>query len=58
MENVNLFGAICSKALPVCVPELPPQILTEDDLKYEATEGQTVLLQCRTFGSPQPKVDW
>uniref|UniRef100_A0A8C1Q3V7 L1 cell adhesion molecule, paralog b n=1 Tax=Cyprinus carpio TaxID=7962 RepID=A0A8C1Q3V7_CYPCA len=34
---------------------LPPQILTADGLVYKATEGQTALLQCHTFGSPQPK---
>ncbi|XP_052449660.1 neural cell adhesion molecule L1.1 isoform X1 [Carassius gibelio] len=56
-EATNKHGNILINT-HVHVVELPPQILTEDDLKYEATEGQTVLLQCRTFGSPQPKVDW
>ncbi|KAK7131749.1 hypothetical protein R3I93_018344 [Phoxinus phoxinus] len=40
------------------VVELPPQILTADGLVYSASAGKTVLLECRTFGSPLPKVDW
>ncbi|CAM4684069.1 unnamed protein product [Leuciscus chuanchicus] len=42
----------------VHVAELPPQILTADGIVSSASEGQTVLLECRTFGSPLPKVDW
>ncbi|KAI5612172.1 neural cell adhesion molecule L1.2 isoform X1 [Silurus asotus] len=37
---------------------LPPQILTEDSLSYRVTEGKTARLQCKTFGSPRPKVTW
>ncbi|XP_056117307.1 neural cell adhesion molecule L1.1 isoform X2 [Rhinichthys klamathensis goyatoka] len=40
------------------VVELPPQILTADGLVYIASAGKTALLECRTFGSPLPKVDW
>lgn len=47
-----------NKKLSFCLSELPPQILTADGLVYKATEGQRVLLQCKTFGSPQPKIDW
>ncbi|XP_073669092.1 neural cell adhesion molecule L1.1 [Paramisgurnus dabryanus] len=38
--------------------KLPPQILTTDGLVYRKTTGSTVVLKCRTFGSPRPKVDW
>lgn len=40
------------------VSELPPQILTEDELTYRFTEGQKALLECESFGSPKPKVTW
>ncbi|KAK2886193.1 hypothetical protein Q8A67_017030 [Cirrhinus molitorella] len=56
-EATNKHGNILVNTR-VHVVELPPQILTADGIVYKATEGQTVLLQCRTFGSPQPKVDW
>ncbi|XP_016145729.1 neural cell adhesion molecule L1.1-like [Sinocyclocheilus grahami] len=56
-EATNKHGNILVNT-HVHVVELPPQILTADGLVYKATEGQRVLLQCRTFGSPQPKVDW
>ncbi|XP_058620145.1 neural cell adhesion molecule L1.1 isoform X2 [Onychostoma macrolepis] len=56
-EATNKHGNILVNT-HVHVVELPPQILTADELVYKATEGQTVLLLCRTFGSPQPKVDW
>uniref|UniRef100_A0A672SK69 Neural cell adhesion molecule L1.1-like n=1 Tax=Sinocyclocheilus grahami TaxID=75366 RepID=A0A672SK69_SINGR len=56
-EATNKHGNILVNT-HVHVVELPPQILTADGLMYKATEGQAVLLRCRTFGSPQPKVDW
>ncbi|KAJ8358884.1 hypothetical protein SKAU_G00154090 [Synaphobranchus kaupii] len=40
------------------VIELHPQILTKDDVIYKVTEGQTAVLKCNTFGSPQPKLTW
>lgn len=43
---------------PFVVSELPPQILTEDGNTYTVTEGQKVLLECDSFGSPKPKVSW
>ncbi|XP_060794489.1 neural cell adhesion molecule L1.2 isoform X2 [Neoarius graeffei] len=42
----------------VIVVVLPPQILTENSLLYRVTEGKTAELQCKTFGSPRPKVTW
>lgn len=41
-----------------CFPELPPQILTEDNKKYMWVEGKTANLECKAFGSPPPKVFW
>ncbi|XP_072552144.1 neural cell adhesion molecule L1.1 isoform X2 [Salminus brasiliensis] len=38
--------------------ELSAQVLTEDMLVYNLTEGKSALLNCRTFGSPQPKISW
>uniref|UniRef100_A0A8C1C3G3 Neural cell adhesion molecule L1 n=1 Tax=Cyprinus carpio carpio TaxID=630221 RepID=A0A8C1C3G3_CYPCA len=56
-EATNKHGNILVNT-HVHVVELPPQILTADGLVYKATEGQRVLLQCKTFGSPQSKIDW
>ncbi|XP_054636541.1 neural cell adhesion molecule L1.2 isoform X2 [Dunckerocampus dactyliophorus] len=42
----------------IYVIELPPQILTKDGNTYTVTEGQKVLLECESFGSPKPKVIW
>ncbi|XP_076874618.1 neural cell adhesion molecule L1.2 isoform X2 [Brachyhypopomus gauderio] len=53
----NIHGTILVNTY-VLVIELPPQILTEEDLSYRGVEGQTVELQCQTFGSPRPRVTW
>ncbi|XP_035499848.2 neural cell adhesion molecule L1.2 isoform X3 [Scophthalmus maximus] len=53
----NKHGTILTNT-NVYVIELPPQILTEDGNKYTLTESQKALLECETFGSPQPKVIW
>lgn len=43
----------------VCVvSELPPQILTDDGNTYTFIEGQKASLECESFGSPKPKVEW
>ncbi|XP_051947701.1 neural cell adhesion molecule L1.1 [Xyrauchen texanus] len=56
-EATNKHGNILINT-HVHVVELPPQILTADGLVYRATTGQTTVLECRTFGSPRPSVDW
>ncbi|XP_022532654.2 neural cell adhesion molecule L1.2 isoform X2 [Astyanax mexicanus] len=53
----NIHGNILVNTY-VYVVELPPQILTENSLSYTVTEGQMAELQCKTFGSPRPKVTW
>uniref|UniRef100_A0A8B9HTV9 L1 cell adhesion molecule, paralog a n=1 Tax=Astyanax mexicanus TaxID=7994 RepID=A0A8B9HTV9_ASTMX len=53
----NIHGNILVNTY-VYVVELPPQILTENSLSYTVTEGQMAKLQCKTFGSPRPKVTW
>ncbi|KAJ8370136.1 hypothetical protein SKAU_G00101640 [Synaphobranchus kaupii] len=42
----------------VYILKVPPQILTEDRQTYRVTEGQTALLDCKTFGSPRPTLKW
>ncbi|XP_048879246.1 neural cell adhesion molecule L1-like isoform X2 [Brienomyrus brachyistius] len=56
-EASNKHGTILVNTY-IYVIELAPQILTEDKMIYTATQGQTVSLICRTFGSPRPKVEW
>uniref|UniRef100_A0A1A8BJR0 Neural cell adhesion molecule L1 n=1 Tax=Nothobranchius kadleci TaxID=1051664 RepID=A0A1A8BJR0_NOTKA len=53
----NKHGTILTNTY-VYVIELPPQILTEDRKLYQVTEGQSVQMDCETFGSPKPKVMW
>uniref|UniRef100_A0A3B3DTK0 Neural cell adhesion molecule L1 n=1 Tax=Oryzias melastigma TaxID=30732 RepID=A0A3B3DTK0_ORYME len=51
----NKHGTIFTNT-HVYVINLPPQILTKDGKIYLHTEGQKALLECKTFGSPKPKV--
>ncbi|RVE70506.1 hypothetical protein OJAV_G00065240 [Oryzias javanicus] len=53
----NKHGTIFTNT-HVYVINLPPQILTKDGKIYSHTEGQKALLECKTFGSPKPKVTW
>ncbi|XP_024149857.1 neural cell adhesion molecule L1.2 isoform X1 [Oryzias melastigma] len=53
----NKHGTIFTNT-HVYVINLPPQILTKDGKIYLHTEGQKALLECKTFGSPKPKVMW
>lgn len=43
---------------PVCLSELPPQILSSDGVVYRVTEGGSVKLHCEVFGSPRPHITW
>uniref|UniRef100_A0A8C6WJS8 L1 cell adhesion molecule, paralog a n=1 Tax=Neogobius melanostomus TaxID=47308 RepID=A0A8C6WJS8_9GOBI len=53
----NKHGTVLTNT-NVYVIELEPQILTKDGVSYEFVEGQKALLECDTFGSPKPKVNW
>lgn len=53
----NKHGTILTNT-NVYVIELEPQILTKDGISYEFVEGQKATLECDTFGSPKPKVNW
>ncbi|KAG9335112.1 hypothetical protein JZ751_005675 [Albula glossodonta] len=53
----NKHGTILVNAY-IHVIEIPPKMLTEDGRTYRVTEGQKVNLDCETFGSPRPKVEW
>ncbi|MED6256667.1 Neural cell adhesion molecule L1 [Ataeniobius toweri] len=53
----NEHGTILTNTY-VYVIELPPQIITEDRKLYSVTEGQSISLECETFGSPKPEVIW
>lgn len=44
---------------PFCfTPGLPAEILTPDGIEYAVVENQIVILHCKTFGAPRPKVQW
>ncbi|KAI1899907.1 hypothetical protein AGOR_G00066600 [Albula goreensis] len=56
-EASNKHGTILVNAY-IHVIEIPPKMLTEDGKTYRVTEGQKANLDCETFGSPRPKVEW
>ncbi|XP_028850034.1 neural cell adhesion molecule L1.1-like isoform X2 [Denticeps clupeoides] len=56
-EAVNKHGRILANAY-VYVIELPPQILTEDYKIYRVVEGKRGHLECSSFGSPRPTIEW
>ncbi|XP_062401755.1 neural cell adhesion molecule L1-like protein isoform X2 [Sardina pilchardus] len=56
-EASNKHGVILANA-NIMIMNLPPVIVTEDGLQYSAVQGKSVLLQCKTFGSPPPSTTW
>ncbi|KAG9269919.1 neural cell adhesion molecule L1.1-like [Astyanax mexicanus] len=57
--SLSLFLVLSlSPSVSLSLSELPPQILTEDKVMYNLTEGSSVFLDCRAFGSPPPKITW
>ncbi|XP_061910603.1 neural cell adhesion molecule L1.1-like isoform X2 [Entelurus aequoreus] len=56
-EAANKHGALLINAY-LHVVELPPQILSSDGVVYKVTEGGTIKMSCKTFGSPLPHVAW
>ncbi|KAJ8397003.1 hypothetical protein AAFF_G00010570 [Aldrovandia affinis] len=53
----NKHGTILVNAY-IYALKVPPQILTDDRQTHNVTEGQTALLDCKTFGSPRPTLAW
>ncbi|KAK1161456.1 hypothetical protein AOXY_G18997 [Acipenser oxyrinchus oxyrinchus] len=56
-EASNKHGTILASA-NILVMNLPPMLLTDNNLEYAAVEGKDVLLDCKVFGSPHPVVEW
>lgn len=56
-EATNKHGAIILNT-QLHVVSLPPQILTSDSLLYRVIEGETVMMDCQSFGSPRPHITW
>nr|XP_033776651.1 neural cell adhesion molecule L1 isoform X2 [Geotrypetes seraphini] len=56
-EASNQHGTLLANAY-VYVTKLPPQILTQDNMQYEAVEQMTVCMNCYAFGSPFPTIEW
>uniref|UniRef100_A0A8C6YHU0 L1 cell adhesion molecule n=1 Tax=Naja naja TaxID=35670 RepID=A0A8C6YHU0_NAJNA len=53
----NKHGSILANAY-ILVVWLPAEILTPDGIEYAVVENQIVILHCKTFGAPRPKVQW
>ncbi|XP_041081097.1 neural cell adhesion molecule L1-like protein isoform X13 [Polyodon spathula] len=56
-EASNKRGTILASA-NILVMNLPPMLLTDNNLEYATVEGKDVLLDCKVFGSPHPVVEW
>ncbi|XP_053330207.1 neural cell adhesion molecule L1 isoform X2 [Spea bombifrons] len=56
-EAENTHGNILANAY-VFVVELPPQILTPNDMEYNVVENTDLLMDCRAFGAPVPSITW
>ncbi|KAM3848159.1 neural cell adhesion molecule L1 [Vipera latastei] len=53
----NKHGSLLANAY-ILVVWLPAEILTPDGIEYAVVENQIVILHCKTFGAPRPKVQW
>ncbi|XP_039184616.1 neural cell adhesion molecule L1 isoform X2 [Crotalus tigris] len=53
----NKHGSLLANAY-ILVVWLPAEILTPDGIEYAVVENQVVILHCKTFGAPRPKVQW
>ncbi|CAH2316366.1 neural cell adhesion molecule L1 isoform X1 [Pelobates cultripes] len=56
-EARNLHGYILTNAY-VYVIELPPKMLTLDEVVYSVVENADVWMDCRVFGAPVPAISW
>lgn len=56
-EAVNKHGSTLLNTY-LYVIELPPQILSSDGAVYKVTEGGSIKLHCKSFGSPRPHITW
>ncbi|KAM8934230.1 neural cell adhesion molecule L1 [Pelodytes ibericus] len=56
-EARNKHGYILANAY-VYVVELPPKILTTDELVYSVVENTDVSMDCRSFAAPVPHTTW
>ncbi|XP_027000960.1 cell adhesion molecule L1-like a isoform X2 [Tachysurus fulvidraco] len=53
----NRHGTLLNNA-NIMVMNLPPLILTQNDLKYGAVCGKSVTLDCKVFSSPPSDIHW
>ncbi|XP_043936295.1 neural cell adhesion molecule L1 isoform X2 [Protopterus annectens] len=56
-EAANKHGYIIANAY-INILKLPPQILTQNNKEYAVVQDQTVFMDCKAFGAPQPQVQW
>ncbi|XP_060775247.1 neural cell adhesion molecule L1-like protein isoform X2 [Neoarius graeffei] len=56
-EASNRHGTLLANA-NIMIMNLPPLILTEDNLQYSAVEGKQAIMSCRVFSSPPSAIIW
>uniref|UniRef100_A0A8C5QWL9 Neural cell adhesion molecule L1 n=1 Tax=Leptobrachium leishanense TaxID=445787 RepID=A0A8C5QWL9_9ANUR len=56
-EAHNIHGYILANAY-VFVVELPPRIMTQDEMVYDVVENTDVSMRCRAFAAPVPAISW